>query len=158
MKIGGVDPKSLPSEEYLVLPRGESRIVFIAKGLPDMDEFHAMVPEPKAPGKLTSSGYVPNTGDPGYLSVLNEYQKRRLAYIVVKSIEPSLVEWDTVKLDVPATWANWEADMKLSGLTQIECNRVLNLALQANSLDDAKLKAARESFLLGLKRADQPAA
>ena len=39
MKIAGIDPKSLSNEVILVLPRGESEIIFRAKGLPDMSEF-----------------------------------------------------------------------------------------------------------------------
>jgi hypothetical protein len=34
-------------------------------------------------------------------------------------------------------------------LTQVECNRVLALVLEANALDDAKLQRAREVFLRG---------
>ena len=49
MKIGGVDPKTLPKEEVLVLPRGDQAIVFRAVGVPDYDEFDALCPEPKAP-------------------------------------------------------------------------------------------------------------
>ena len=58
-----------------------------------------------------------------------EYQKRRMAYIVVHSLEPSQIEWDTVQLDNPSTWANWETDLKNGGLSQMECNRVLGSGL-----------------------------
>ena len=147
MKIGGVDPKTMPMEEVLVLPRGDQRIVFRAHGLEDMESFRKLCPEPTPPGKLTKDGFVPDTEDKGYQSVLAEYQKRRLAYIAVQSLVPSDIEWDTVDLDNPATWANWEADLKAGGLAQVEINRVLGLVLEANCLDEAKLKKAREVFL-----------
>lgn len=149
MKIGGIDPSTLPNEEVLVLPRGKETIVFRAQGLPDMDEFNTLMPEPKPPGRLTPTGYEANENDPGYQSVLAEYNRRRLAYLVVKSLAPSAIEWDTVKVDVPGTWANWEADLKKAGFSQVECNLVLRLVMEANSLDESKLKKAREVFLLG---------
>jgi hypothetical protein len=149
MKIGGIDPKSLPAEEVLVLPRGDQRIVIRARGLENMEEFKSLSPEPAPPGKLTKDGWVPDTEDAGYKSVLTEYNKRRLAYMVVHSLEPSQIEWDTVKLENPATWINWEADLKAGGLSQVECNRILALVFEANCLDEAKLQKARSFFLQG---------
>lgn len=149
MRIGGIDPATLPSEEVLVLPRGDQQIVIRARGLPNMDEFKQVSPEPTPPGKLTRDGWVPDTKDAGYQSVLAEYGKRRLAYMVVRSLEPSQIEWDTVKPENPATWTNWDADLKASGLSQVECNRILALVLEANCLDEAKLQKARELFLQG---------
>jgi hypothetical protein len=149
MKIGGIDPKTLPNEEVFVLPRGDKQIVFRAQGLPDLDEFHAMVPEPQAPVVQTPDGIKNNIEDPEFVSRLTEYNKRRLAYIVVHSLKPSAIEWETVKMESPGLWANWENDLKANGITQIECNLVLRLVMEANSLDDAKLKKARETFLRG---------
>jgi hypothetical protein len=149
MKIGGVDPRTLPAEEILVLPRGDQRIVLRARGLEDMEPFKALCPEPQMPGKLTKDGWVPDAEDAGYKSVMEEHGKRRLAYMVVRSLEPSQIEWDTVQLDNPATWNNWEADLKQGGMTQVECNRVLSLVLEANCLDEAKLRKARAVFLQG---------
>ena len=149
MKIGGVDPKTLPNVEFLVIPRGDKQIVFHAQGLPNLDDFHKMVPEPKAPVAQTPTGVVANTKDAGYLATVAEYSKRRVGYLVVHSLKPSDIEWDTVKLDVPSTWSNWETDLKEAGLTQVECNLVFNLVWGANSLDEAKLKQARETFLRG---------
>lgn len=149
MKIGGVDPKTLPNEEYLVLPRQDQAIVLRARGLQDLQEFAKMCPEPTAPVKLTPNGTVPDPEQPGYKASLGEYQKRRLAYLVVKSLEPSEIEWDTVKTDVPATWMNWEQDLRANNFSQTECNLVLMLVMQANALDEAKLQKAREVFLRG---------
>jgi hypothetical protein len=149
MKIGGIDPKTLPNVEFLVIPRGDKQIVFHAQGLADLDEFHKMVPEPKAPVAQTPNGIVANTKDAGYLSSVAEYSKRRVGYLVVHSLKPSDIEWDTVNLDSPGTWTNWEQDLKNAGLTQVECNLVFNLVWGANSLDEAKLKQARETFLRG---------
>lgn len=149
MKIGGVDPKTLPTKTCLVLPRGEAQIVFWAEGLQNRDEFDAQVPLPKPPGKHTTAGWIPNFDEPGYKASLDAYNKRWLGYLVVKSLAPSEIEWDTVQQDVPGTWTNWEADLKAGGLSQVECNLVLSLVWEANSLDDTKLAKAREAFLRG---------
>ncbi len=149
MKIAGIDPKSLSNEVILVLPRGDKEIVFRAKGLSDMGEFEALCPYPKPPGKLTKDGWIPNLTDPTYQTVLGEWAKKRLGFMVVKSLAPTEIEWDTVKETDPRTWPKWEEDLKGGGLTQVECNRVLGLVLEANALDESKLQRAREVFLRG---------
>lgn len=147
MKIGGIDPSTLPNEEILVLPRGNKNIVFRAQGVPDLDAFHAQVPEPKLPMKMTQKGLEPDTENPNYKGARDEYVKRRMSYLVVASLKD--IEWDTVDENRPGTWSNWESDMKKAGLNQFECNLVFQLVLSANSLDDTKLAKARESFLRG---------
>ncbi len=149
MKVGGVDPKTLPVEEVLVLPRGDQRIVFRATGVGSMEAFNKYCPEPVPPKKLTRDGAVADTDEPGYKAAVEGFQRRRMAYIVVHSLTPSQIEWDTVQLDNPSTWANWEADLKSAGLSDVECGRVLSLVLEANCLDEAKLKKARDLFLRG---------
>ena len=149
MKIAGIDPKSLCNEVLLVLPRGESELVFRAKGLPNMDEFEALCPKPNPPGKMTRDGWVPMPEDPTYQQLISAWGQTRLGYMIVKSLEPSQIEWDTVNLSDPQTWKNWSTDLRSGGLSDIECQRVMNLVLEANCLDEAKLKKAREVFLAG---------
>lgn len=149
MKIGGIDPKTLCNEVVLVLPRGEDKIVFRAVGLKDMDEFNTICPLPKPPGKFTKDGWVANETDPTYQQLMLQWGKKRLGYLVSRSLAPSEIEWDTLKLDDPRTWTHWDDDLKNGGLTQIEVNRVLGLVMEANALDEAKLAKAREVFLVG---------
>ena len=149
MKIGGIDPSTLPVEELLVLPRGDQQVVFRAIGVPDYDEFDEFCPTPKPPGKLTKDGWVPNMEDDGYQEILAIHEKKRLAWMVIKSLSPSAIEWDTVNLDNPSTWVNWKKDLKAAGFSQVECNRIMHLVLQANCLDEKKLQKAREVFQLG---------
>ena len=105
MKIAGIDPKTLCNEVLLVLPRGRAEHRVPRQGLTDMDEFEAMCPLPKPPGKFTKDGWVPDQNDPTYQQVMAEWGKKRLGYIVTRSLEPSEIEWDTVKQDDPRTWA-----------------------------------------------------
>lgn len=150
MKINGVDPTTLTHEEILVLPKGSTQLVFRARGVKDMSGFNALVPEPKPPLKLQGGVMQSDLNEPGYAAAMKEYAKRHYAYLVVHSLEPTNIEWDSVKLDVPGTWALWEDDLKNANLTQVECNLVFQLVMAANQLDEAKLQRARESFLLGL--------
>ena len=154
MKIGGVDPKTLSSMEILVLPRGDDRIVFRAVGVPDYDEFNDLVKEPKAPVIMKPGmGWIPNEEEPGYKDAMKSYGMKRLSWLVVKSLEPSDIEWEKVNSEIPSTWIGWEKELRDSGFSQIECQRVQHLVFQANCLDEDKLTKARENFLLGQARA-----
>lgn len=153
MRIGGLKIEG-PTQEILVLPRGDQNLVFRAQAV-NLDEFDVLCPEPKPPGKLTKDGFVPNIGDKNYREILERHNEKRIAYLIVKSLEPSNIEWDTVQIDNPRTWTNYVQDFKNAGLTTIEINRIAQCVMQANSLDEAKLKQAREVFLLGQMQAQK---
>jgi hypothetical protein len=69
--------------------------------------------------------------------------------MVVKSLEPSEIEWDTVDPDNPKTWANYTNDLRGAGFSQVEINRIVGLVWGANCLDEAKLERARQVFPRG---------
>ena len=150
MKISGVDPKTMSSEEILVLPRGEENIIFRAVGVPDYDPFNALCPEPKAPKvHKPKEGWVDNVEEPGYKDMMKTYGRKRLAWLVITSLVPSEIEWDKVNPDVQSTWLGWSDELVNAGFNQVEVSRIQNLVFQANCLDEDKLEQARESFLLG---------
>ncbi len=150
MKIGGLDPTTMSTEEILVLPRGDKEIVFRAVGVPDYEPFNKLCPEPTAPKvHKPKEGWVDNVEEPGYKDMMKTYGRKRLAWLVIMSLEPSEIEWDKVNPDNPSTWMNWEKELKDSGFNLVECNRIQNLVFQANCLDEDKLEQARESFLAG---------
>jgi hypothetical protein len=150
MKIGGVDPSELSSEEILVLPRGDKEIIFRAIGVPDYEPFNKLCPEPKAPVVYKpKEGWVPNEDEPGYQEMMKNYGQKRMSWLIITSLEPSNIEWDEVNPDNPSTWNKWEEELKAAGLNHVECRRVQNLVFEANCLDEEKLVQARESFLLG---------
>lgn len=155
MKIAGVDPSTLCNEVLLVLPRGEQDIVFRARGLKDMEAFNAQCPQPKPPGKLTREGFIPDNEDKSYQQVLEQWAKKRLGFIVFNSLMPSQIEWDHVKENDPRTWPMWEKDLREGGFSEIECSRILALVMEANALDEAKLKQARDVFLRGQVQVQQ---
>lgn len=151
MKIGGIDPTSLSTICTLVIPRGDTgRLVFQATGLQDLEIFEKLCPVPVPPMMTTKDGTVADTKDQDYQNDLSGYAKRKTAYYVVYSLLPSGIEWDTVQLDNPATWINWESDLRKAGLSDIECGRILSLVSEANCLDEAKIQKARALFLAGI--------
>jgi len=150
MKIGGKEIGGL-HEELLVLPRGEDQVVFKARAVADMDEFEKICPEPKAPGRLTKDGFVPNTKDENYKKMVDHYGDQRLAYMCILSLEPSDIEWEKVDIANPKTWRHWKEELKAAGITEIETNRIVQTVMRANSLDEAKLDEARATFVRGLE-------
>lgn len=149
MKIAGQEVSG-PHVETLVLPRGdEDVIVFRAQAVQDFDEFEKLCPEPKPPGKRTKEGFVPNLNDETYRSVLQSHNERRIAYLVVCSLEPSKIEWETVDISNPKTWMNYVEEFKAAGFSTIEINRIVQVVMSANALDEVKLQQAREVFLRG---------
>ena len=148
MRIGGRELKGL-NESFLVLPRPDGDLVFRAPAIPDYDEFNKLCPEPVAPVVLTKEGSKPDEQDTGYLARLAHREVLRIAYLMVKSLEPSQIEWDTVKMDSPSTWPNYKDDFKKNGISAVEMNRIWALVSEANSLSEDKLEAARARFLHG---------
>ena len=148
MKIGG-QVVTAPSEEVLVFQRDTGPLVFKARALPDMDEFHKFCPEPQPRKKLVKNEWVIDTEAVGYAEEVAAHIKMRVGYMVTRTLAPSEIEWDTVDLNNPKTWVNWESDLRNAGMTQIEVNKVGTLVMDANSLSEEKLAHARELFLLG---------
>lgn len=149
MRIGGVEVNG-PAEEVLVLPRLEgANIVFRARAVLDMEDFEALCPVPKPPGIRTKEGWKPNENDETYRQRVAQHGEQRFAYMVIKSLEPSDIEWDDVNVDDPSTWLNWSEELKKAGISSTEINRIIVCVMQANALDEAKLKEARELFLRG---------
>ena len=68
--------------------------------------------------------------------------------MILKSLEATEgLEWETVKMDDPETWLNYEKELKDSGLSPIEVGRIVGICMSANGLDERKMEAARDAFL-----------
>lgn len=146
MKIGNVEITS--NEEILILPRVGGDLVIRAKAV-SLRDFEKICPEPEAPGIRTAEGFSRDEKDKGYRALMDERDSKRLAYLCIASLEPSEIEWNEVSLDKPGTWLNWSEELAAAGLSNVEINRIVNCVLSANSLDEDKIKEARDSFLLG---------
>ena len=149
MKIGGVQVTSC--EELLVLPRPNGEDIPIrAKAVSVNDEFDKICPEPTPPNVRTKEGSKPDFTDKHYRQAQVIRGEQRFAFMVLKSIESSDIDWDgAVDLEKPTTWLKWRGELMKAGISEVECNRIVNLVMSANSLDEAKIEAARQGFLRG---------
>jgi len=148
MKIGGVEVT--PCEEVLVLPRSVGDdIVFHAVPVSINDEFDEKCPAPIAPLIQKKGGSYRDTSDKEYVKEVGRRAEKKFALMTIRSLAPSHIEWQEVDPDKPDTWTKWEKELKDAGLSQTECNRVANTVMIANSLDESKIKAARDAFLRG---------
>lgn len=149
MKIDGITITSC--EELLVLPRGNGEnIPFRAIAVSINDEFKEIVPMPIPPMVLVKGGKkAPDLTDENYKKACDIRDDQRFAYMVLKSLEPSNIEWDAVDMKKPTTWVGWSDELKESGLSDVELTRVVNMVMAANSLDEAKIEEARRDFLRG---------
>jgi hypothetical protein len=147
MKIGGITVSR--NEQVLVLPRIDDDIVIKAAALLSYDEMNDLMARPSVPNKRTKDGLVPHTDHPDYKSMLETYASRRWAYICIKSLEPSEIEWSRVDIGKPETWTEWTKELQEAGLSDTEVGRISTLVLEVNSLNDAKLEEARKLFLRG---------
>jgi hypothetical protein len=149
MKVGNVTISK--SEQILVLPRvgDDQDIVFRARAVASMKEFEAICPEPVAPGIRTRDGFKPDTKNESYQQLVSLHGDKRLAFIMIKSLEPSEVEWDEVSIEDPSTWLKWQDEFINAGLSAIEVNRIVGCVMDANALNEDKLEEARSDFLLG---------
>jgi hypothetical protein len=154
MKVGGVQVTP-PPEGLLVLEREHGNLVFRARPVPieAWDHFNKLCPEPPVPMVLVKGEKKANPSDETYQHNVRRLSARRIAYLCLKSLEPSNIEWDSVKLDDPDTWEKFEDDLRAAGMTEIEIDKVIKLCVGANTLDEEKLRKARESFLRGQREA-----
>lgn len=148
MRVAGIEITEC--EELLVLPRPNGdALPFRAKAVAVKDEFDRLVPEPVAPMLQKKGGKVSDLQDKDYLAAVSKRDDARFALMCLRSLEPSKIEWDQVKIEEPNTWTLWTDELKEAGLSEVEVNRVIGLVMAANALDEAKISEARASFLLG---------
>lgn len=148
MKIGGVQVSSC--EELLVLPRSDSEdIVIRAKAVKINEDFDKLVPMPTAPNLRTKEGSKPDLNDKEYKKAVAQRDKKRFAMLVIRSLEPSEIEWEEVSLESPSTWLKWDEELMKAGLSEMEVNRIIGTVMAANSLDENKIEEARKNFLRG---------
>lgn len=147
MKIGGVQVTKC--EELLVLPREGGNIPFRAKAVSINEEFNKKCPVPVAPTIQKKGISEPDYSDKNYVQACDIRSERRFALMCIRSLEPSEIEWEVVDINKPGTWTKWQEELTEAGISEVECNRIVNLVMSANSLDESKIEEARRSFLLG---------
>lgn len=145
MKVNGVEANKLHTVA-LVLPRGaDAPLVFYAEALPDLTEFDKLCPLPVAAQTYTPKGITYNTTAPDYVAALKLYNERRWGYVMMRSLRPSNIEWDTVNAHDCETWTQVEPELR-KAVSYFEYGKIVDMVEEANALNATKLIEARDDF------------
>lgn len=140
-----------PNEETIIIPRGNGEdFIFKAKAVLNYDEFEAAVKKPVPPTRMMAGEktHSPLLTDPKYLAEIKKYNRMRLSWLMIKSLQATEdLVWETVDINTPETWNNYERELIDSGFSHIELSRITRGVMIANSLDQDTIDAARASFL-----------
>lgn len=148
MKIHGKEITK-PSVEVIVIPRKDGDLVFKAEPVLDFTRFDELCPRPLPPD-ITRPGEepVPDYEDSKYLKKIEEYAKKRMAWMFITSLSATKgLEWDTINLSDSETWLNYEKELENSGLTVIEYSKLIEVVTKANGLNQDKIDEATKRFL-----------
>ncbi len=140
--------------EICIIPRGNGEdIVFKCQAVIDMDDFDKLCPEPKIPIRRVRDQKIEDVEDPLYKGLSALHAEKRINYLILKSLEATEdLEWETVNMSDSETWKNYQKELKDSGFSMIEINRIVQSVMIANCLSESRLEEARKAFLAGLDR------
>lgn len=149
MKIKGKKIEGV-NREIIAIPRGNSEdIIFIAEAILDTKSFDELCPAPLAPKRLQDGVEIINSQDKDYLIQVDTYASKKLAWFVLTSLAATEeLEWETVDLADSSTWLSYREELKSSGFSDVEINRIVVGVSIVNGLSEEKVQAARERFLL----------
>lgn len=139
-----------PATTIVVIPLGDKDIVFTIQCVLDYSDFEKMVPEPKPPLILRRGETVqaPNLEDSKYRNEINKYYSQQTKYMILKSLEPTKdLEFESVKLNDPSTWDNFDKEMQEAGFTNLHISRLIREISAINGLDERKIDEAKQRFL-----------
>lgn len=149
MKIGGVQVTA-PKPLTLVLPHGDTQVVFKAQCVLDYSEFEERFPKPEPRRRVYPDGREELlTEEPEYLKRVSEYSELKLTWTTLKSLSatPNL-EWETVDPQDSSTWKNYRTELE-SAFSPYEMMRIQALVFEAVGLDQGKIDQATKDFLAG---------
>jgi hypothetical protein len=147
MRVNGQEAKQKVVFGPLVFKRGEGQfLAFYAQPVWSYDEFDQLCPTPENKNFVfTREGKKVDDDSPAFRVQLKEYALRKWSWLVLKTLEPSKIEWDQVKEDDPKTWGLVEKELQES-LAVFEFNKLMDLVDEANAMSDEKLEANAETF------------
>lgn len=141
-----------PNREIIAIPRADGEdIIFIAQAVLDYVQFDAMCPQPKPGVKILKGGEKQlDFESPTFKAELSAYSSRKYAWMVLQSLkETPGLEWETVDYGNPDSWNNFEKELRSSGFSDVEMQRIMKGVSDANCLNEDKVEEARKRFLAG---------
>lgn len=148
MKIRGKNIEPI-GERTVVIPRKDENIVFTAKPVTDYEEFDKLCPQPK-PKVITRPGGAQSikTDDPNYLKELDTWSEQRSAWMFLQALSATEgLEWDTIDFGDPSTWMNYQTELGACGLSMLEQQKIMEIVIEANGLNQDKIDQATQAFL-----------
>jgi hypothetical protein len=150
MKLNGKKIEG-PNIEIVVIPRGDGDdIVFKAKAVLEMAEYNKLYPIPEPPTVMRPGGKMSKDfEDKTYIQAITQYSSNQTHWMILQSLKATEgLEWETVDMADPNTWANYQTELKESGFNVQEINKIIDGVLAANCLDEKKIEAARNRFFM----------
>jgi hypothetical protein len=152
MRIKGksvIPPKPVKAIIYRESDDGKpDNIEFLCGAVIDYSEFNRLYPQPKPPHVLDVKNNTEyhDTKDKKYIKKIEQWSDMKIAWMTIMSLNatPGL-EWETVKLDDPETWMNYEKELK-QVLTEAEFHRIINSVVDANSPNANRRREALDVF------------
>ncbi len=145
--------RSGPRVETVVFPRqGGNDFIINAACVRDYTKFDGLCPAPKPPEGIQpgSMSPVPLFDDPAFKEAQRKWAGQRMTWMILESLKATPeIQWESVNPDDPATWENYDEELKEAGFSDFEIMRIVNLVLSACGLDQAKIDEATTRFLAG---------
>lgn len=147
MKINGITPTFKPIP--LVIPRGDQRFIFQMAPVLSMEAFEAKFPPPAPPMVQTPGNPArPDPADEEYLAELSAYRMKCYHWRILTSLQATEgLVFETVDMDKPDTYANYEKELRDAGFSDFHCMLIQNTVMEACGLDGEKIREATEAFL-----------
>lgn len=160
MKLKGHD-LTKKSVQLVVIPRGYDEasgeklpnIVLKATPIQSFEEFNVLVPAVQPPQVLVGGELKTNEQDELYLEQIKKRNRQRMYWLILKSLEHNEIEWESVRMGEPKTWANIDAEFDAAGFTGNDVQRIVKAVLNANNLNPALYDEALADFQRGLAAA-----
>lgn len=148
LKIGG-RTVSGANTGLIVIPRNDGDIPFKFVAILDDSEYERINVEPKPPRTyvVKEARHVEKTDDPGFVAKHEAWRKTKWDWMFLKSVAPSEIEWQTIKMEDPSTWNQWKVELQEAGFSVGEVNQIEACFFETNMVTEAKLKEARDRFL-----------
>lgn len=152
MKLHGKvigEPKPIP----VIFTRGEEDFVFMVKAVFDMEEFETLCPEPKPTVSLREGPIL----DESYKKRVESHYDRKTNWVILQALTATKgLEWDTVDMEKPDTWENYQKELRMAGLTNGELVHLITQINKVNSVDEKKMEEARDRFSASQEATEQP--
>lgn len=149
MKFAG-ETVCLPPRDVIIFPRATGQLIFHLKAADSFQPFDELLPRPQAPKLFKQGQTMENTDDPTFRTQLQRWLDRRQDWMLLVALDcpENQITWDRVLADKPDTWCELENELRETGLSEVEYNRLVAKVYEVNALSERAMDSARSSFLL----------